>query len=120
MRAPILLTALVVTTMAISNIASAQNQLPETKWQKNHPNWTANHPGRTEVNDRLANQDRRINREVRNGEISRAQANKMHWEDRSVRREERKMAARNGGHLTHGEVATLNHRENRISRRIGH
>ena len=34
-------------------------------------NWDANHPRLEQVNDRLANQNRRINQEVREGEITR-------------------------------------------------
>jgi hypothetical protein len=65
--------------------------------------WERNHPRRDQVNDRLANQNRRINRELKEGEITKQQANQLHREDHAIRREERDMAKINGGHITKGE-----------------
>jgi CRISPR/Cas system-associated endoribonuclease Cas2 len=92
--------------------ASAGSAFAETQWQKNHPR-------RAEVNKRLANQNRRINQEVKEGEISKAQAAKLHKEDRQIRQEERDMASQNGGHITKLEQRTLNQQENQVSRQIG-
>ena len=77
------------------------------------------HPRRMEVNRRLGNQNRRIHEEVREGDLTRQQANGLHHQDRQIRQEERDMSAQNGGHLTRQEQRTLNQQENRISRRIG-
>ena len=55
-------------------------------------NWAQNHPRREQVNDRLANQNRRINQEVREGEITKGQAKQLHQEDHAIRQEERGMA----------------------------
>jgi len=82
--------------------------------------WDANHPRRDEVNDRLRNQDRRINQERREGEITHGQARQLHREDHQIRNEERRMAARDGGHITRYDQRVLNHQENRVSRQIGH
>jgi len=57
--------------------------------------WDATHPRRDEVNDRLHNQDHRI------------------------RNEERRMAARDGGHITRADQHILNRQENRVSHQIG-
>jgi hypothetical protein len=81
--------------------------------------WERSHPRRDQVNDRLENQSRRINREYREGEITRAQAHRLHQEDRRIRQEERDMASMNGGHITRGEQRVLNHQENWVSRQIG-
>lgn len=81
--------------------------------------WAKNHPRRAEVNHRLDNQNRRINQEVREGEISRQQATQLHREDHQIRREERAMAAQNGGHITRSEQRALNQQENAVSRQIG-
>jgi hypothetical protein len=81
--------------------------------------WAKDHPRRAEVNHRLANQDRRINQERREGEITQAQAAKLHREDRQIRQEERAMASQNGGHITRQEQRTLNQQENAVSRQIG-
>ena len=84
----------------------------ETPWQKEHPR-------RTEVNARLANQNRRIDQERREGEISKSQARQLHREDHAIRQEERTMASTNHGHLTKAEQRSLNQQENQVSRQIG-
>lgn len=81
--------------------------------------WERSHPRRDQVNDRLENQSRRINQEYREGEITRAQAHRLHQEDRRIRQEERDMASMNGGHITRGEQRVLNRQENWVSRQIG-
>ena len=82
-------------------------------------NWDASHPRRAEVNDRLANQDRRIHQEVREGEMSHAEAARLHRDDHQIRQEERDMASQNGGHITRLEKRTLNQQENAVSKQIG-
>ena len=81
--------------------------------------WAQRHPRRAEVNHRLANQNRRINKELREGEITRGQARALHRQDRFVRREERFMASQHGGHITRAEQRSLNQQENGVSREIG-
>ena len=81
--------------------------------------WGRNHPRRDQVNDRLANQNRRINQEVREGELTRGQAQQIHREDRAIRHEERTMAKFNNGHITPAEQKALNQQENAVSRQIG-
>ena len=90
----------------------AGGAMAETKWEKNHPR-------RDQVNDRLANQNHRINQERKEGEITKEQANQLHKEDRQIRREERAMASQNGGHITKKEQAALNQQENAVSKQIG-
>ena len=84
----------------------------ETQWERNHPR-------RDQVNDRLQNQNRRINQEFREGEITRGQANRLHREDQAIRREERTMSKFNNGHITPAEQKALNQQENSVSRQIG-
>jgi hypothetical protein len=81
--------------------------------------WDQAHPRRAEVNARLNNQNQRINQERREGEITRGEANKLHAEDRTIRKEERFMAGQNGGHITRAEQRALNQQENAVSRQIG-
>ena|SRR6516164_11475894 len=85
----------------------------ETQWERNH------HPRRDQVNDRLSNQNRRINKELKEGEITKQQANQLHREDRAIRQDERTMAKFNNGHITKGEQKTLNQQENAVSGQIG-
>ena len=84
----------------------------ETQWERNHPR-------RDQVNDRLANQNRRINKELKEGEINKQQANQRHREDRAIRQEERTMSKFNNGHITGAERKSLNQQENAVSRQIG-
>lgn len=81
--------------------------------------WQAHHPRREEVNKRLGNQNARIHQEVKEGEMSHAKAARLHAADHRIRAQERRDAARNGGHITKREKARLNRRENHVSRRIG-
>jgi len=98
-------------TLSVSGFAAAAFA-DETQWQKDHPR-------RTEVNSRLANQDKRINNEVKSGEISKAQAKQLHKEDHAIRQEERTMASTNNGHITKSEQHALNQQENQVSKQIG-
>ena len=91
---------------------SVMNAAAETAWERSHPR-------RDQVSDRLENQNRRINRELREGEITRGQARQLHQEDRAIRREERTMARFNRGHITRTEQKALNQQENAVSKQIG-
>lgn len=84
----------------------------ESKWEKNHPR-------RDQVNERLENQNKRINHEVKEGEISKQQAIALHKQDHQIRQEERDMASQNKGHITKQEQKTLNQQENAVSKEIG-
>jgi hypothetical protein len=91
----------------------AANAMAETQWQKHHPR-------RTEVNHRLANQNRRIDHKVADGQMTRAQAATLHKDDHQVRQEERDMASQDGSHITKQEDRTLNQQENQLSKDIYH
>jgi len=93
-------------------VGSAGKAVAETQWQKNHPR-------RAEVNARLANQNKRINQEVKEGELTKKQAAKLHNEDRQIRQEERDMASQDGGHITKSEQKVLNQQEDAASKQIG-
>src|ERR1700676_1822754 len=90
---------------ALSNFSTAV--LADTHWQKDHPR-------REQVNNRLANQNKRIHQEVKEGELSKGQAAKLHREDRNIRKEERAMASTNHGHITKAEQKALNQQENQV------
>lgn len=106
-------TVLTVTAATLTLATFANSAMAETPWQKAHPR-------RAEVNGRLANQNRRIHNEVKEGEMSRAQAAQLHKEDHQIRTEERMMASQNGGHITKSEQRVLNQQENQVSKQIGH
>jgi len=94
--------ALMVTTGAMA----------DTKWQSHHPR-------REQVNNRLANQNRRIHQERKEGDITGAQAKALHQQDRSIRAQERADAKANGGHITKAEQRQLNGELNAESKAIG-
>ena len=99
--------ATLVFTAGLAGVAMA-----DTTWEKNHPR-------RDEVNDRLANQNKRIHREVKEGQITKAQAAALHKDDRSIRQEERDMAHLDNGHITKADQHALNQQENTVSKDIG-
>src|SRR5271156_4547355 len=98
---------LTIASAAIGLGALTSNAFAATQWQKDHPR-------RTEVNHRLANQNRRIHNDVKDGTLSKSQARNLHHEDHQVRQEERDMASQNGGHITKPEQKVLNGQENNI------
>ena len=105
---------LAVVTGALAGFAGAAlaaDGAGETTWQKEHPR-------RTEVNDRLKNQNRRIHQDVRDGTMTRNQAAADRAQQHQVRQEQRDMAAQNNGHITKTEQRALNQQENGISREI--
>ena len=95
------------TLLGVSTLASA-----ETTWQKNHPR-------RTQVNARLANQHKRITKEVKEGDLTHKQAATLRKDDHQIRQEERAMASQNNGHITKSEQKVLNQQENAVSSKIG-
>jgi hypothetical protein len=91
---------------AVAGTASA-----DTQWQKDHPR-------RAEVNARLDNQNHRINQDVRDGTLTKGQAQGLHKDDHQIRQEERDMASQNGSHITKSEQGVLNQQENAVSGQI--
>ena len=81
--------------------------------------WRKTHPRRTEVNTRLKNQNKRINKEVKEGEMSDKKADKLKSNDMKIRQEERDMASQDKGHITKQEQKTLNQQLNANSKKIG-
>ena len=100
-----------VAGLALMTLSAAGAASAHTVWQQHHPR-------RTEVNERLAIQDYRIDRERHLGLISHAQARDLHAEDRGIRAHERFDASRDHSHITRAEQIRLNHQENAVSRQI--
>src|ERR1700726_4643984 len=86
--------------------------MADTQLQKDHPRGV-------EVNNRLDSQNKLTNQERKEGEITKAQAAKLHREDRAIRKEQRTMASTNHGHITKTEQKALNQQENQVSKKIG-
>lgn len=110
-----LILASLLSVLAMSSFAQA----PVTAPEKNDASFQKSHPRREQVNERLANQNNRIKDEVKEGDMTKAKAARLHKKDRQIRQEERDMASQNGGHITKQEQKTLNQQENKVSAQIG-
>lgn len=78
----------------------------------------AGHPRVNEVNNRLDNQQNRIDKGVANGTMSQKQAARDETHDANIARRESVDEAKHNGHLTKAEQNHLNHAENRDSSHI--
>jgi hypothetical protein len=76
------------------------------------------HPRVNEVNQRLDNQQARINQGLANGSMTGKQAARDEAHDTNIAQRESADEAKHGGHLTKGEQRRLNRSENRNSHRI--
>jgi hypothetical protein len=76
------------------------------------------HPRVNEVNNRLQNQQNRIQNGLKNGTMTQAQAARDEAHDANIARRESVDEAKHNGHLTKQEQRNLNHAENRNSKRI--
>jgi hypothetical protein len=103
---------ILITTAAFLSSMAASTFAKESEFDKTHPR-------REEVNHRLKHQDKRIHKEVKEGEMSKDEAAKLHKQDHHIRKEERVMASQNGGHITKQEQKKLNRQENAVSKKIG-
>ncbi|BBO99436.1 hypothetical protein [Sulfuriferula nivalis] len=104
--------AVLITVLTGFIAATATSAMAESNFEKTHPR-------RDQVNDRVHNQDKRINKEVKEGDMSKREANKLHKDDHQIRQEERDMAHQDGGHITKQDQKTLNQQENGVSKQIG-
>jgi hypothetical protein len=76
------------------------------------------HPRVNEVNQRLDNQQARINQGLANGTMTGKQAARDEAHDANIARRESVDEAKHGGHLTKAEQNRLNKSENANSKRI--
>jgi len=105
-------------TMTLAALATVGTMLAapvfaqETQWDKDQPS-------RTEVNDRLKNQNKRITNEVKDGQINKAQAKNLRANDKTIHGEEKAMASQDNGHITKTDKRALNQQLNQNSQAIG-
>jgi hypothetical protein len=76
------------------------------------------HPRVNEVNQRLDNQQARINQGLKNGTMTEKQAARDEAHDANIAKRESVDEAKHGGHLTKAEQNRLNKSENKNSQRI--
>jgi uncharacterized protein YdaT len=107
MKSKIVFSVLFIAFLGIANISMAQDG-----------SFAKNHPRRAEVNHRLNKQEHRIHHKVKNGDMSRRMAHHLQHREHQIRKEERRMASRHGGHINRHEQQRLNRQENHMSRKI--
>jgi hypothetical protein len=105
------LIAVAVAALSFSFVPAAVAATTATDFHKTHPR-------RAEVNQRLNNQDKRVDSLAAHGKITAGQAARLHRQDHRIHAEEHRMAAREGGHITAAQQAKLNRQENRVNKRI--
>lgn len=71
-----------------------------------------------QIEQRNDNQQGRIAQGVQSGKLTPGETRNLEGRERSINREERNMRAADHGHLTRGDRAALNHRQNHVSRSI--
>ena len=76
------------------------------------------HPRENEVNQRLDNQQARINQGVANGTMTGKQAARDEHHDANIAQREAIDESKHNGHITKAEQARLNKSENKNSKRI--
>jgi hypothetical protein len=102
----------VLSVSAFADDTAADHAAKKEAWEKAHPR-------RAEVNQRLANQNKRIHNEVKEGDLTKQQAAKLHEEDKDIRSEEKNMSEMDNGHITKTDQRALNQQENAVSKQIG-
>jgi len=106
------ITMMLAALATIGTLVAAPVFAQDTKWDKDHPR-------REQVNDRLKNQNKRITTERKEGEITKAQAQKLRANDKTIHGEEKAMASQDGGHITKTDQKALNQQLNQNSQAIG-
>ncbi|MGI4749728.1 MAG: hypothetical protein ACRYFB_03755 [Janthinobacterium lividum] len=97
MKIKVFITGLFVAALAISSAAEAQTKTPV-------------------INYRQRNQEKRINRGVKNGELTKNEAHTLRKDEKTISSEKR--LAKSDGKVTPGERKMIRHQENRDSRAI--
>jgi hypothetical protein len=78
------------------------------------------HPRVNQVNKREDNQEKRINEERKEGDITKAQAKQDRKNLKEINQEKKDMRKQDGGHLTKTDQKALNQQLNNNSKEIGH
>ncbi|WP_233842183.1 hypothetical protein [Dyella sp. 2HG41-7] len=104
-KSKLVVVGLVIGAAMASGAAMAQTDVP-------------NHPRVNEVNNRLENQQDRIDNGLKNGTMTQKQAARDETHDANIARRESVDEAKHDGHLTKKEQRNLNRSENKNSRHI--
>jgi hypothetical protein len=100
-----------------TQINRQQNGLSRSIYADKH-NAATQHYGANEVDSRRFNQQQRIASGIANGSMSAGKAASIEHKEAAINHEVHSERAANGGHLTVGERAQVNHQQNQTSRQI--
>jgi len=95
-----------------------QNKLSQQIYQDKHNSATQNTDPKSEVGQRVENQQDRIAQGVKSGQLNAGEAAHLEGNEARVNNEIRNDRAANGGKLTDSEKAQINRQQNRQSRQI--
>ena len=106
-------TLIAVSLLLTGTAAIPAEALARTAWQRHHP-------ARTHINHRIARQQVRITHQVRQGDMSRAEARGLRGDLHGIRKQERVYARsyQNNGHLTGPQARGLNQQLNQTGQQI--
>jgi hypothetical protein len=98
-------------------VNNQQNRLSNQIYADKH-NAATQHYGYNEVDSRRYNQQQRIANGIASGRMNAAEASRVEHKEAAINHEVHNERAANGGHLTGGERAQVNHQQNQVSRQI--
>lgn len=98
-------------------INQQQNKVSNQIYDDKHNANTA-HYGNNEVGQRRENQQDRIAKGVKSGQLTAGETSKLENQERGINQQDRADRAANGGKLTNGEKKQINREQNRESRKI--
>jgi len=108
-----------LTSAERTQVNNQQNRLSNNIYADKH-NAAVQHYGNNEVDARRYNQQQRIANGIATGSMKAGQASRIEGKEAAVNREVRADRSANGGKLTAGEHAQVNHQQNQMSRQIYH
>ena len=100
-----------------AKLNNQQNKLSNNIYQDKH-NATTAHYGNNEVGQRRENQQNRVANGIRNGQLTPRETANLENKEQGVNHEVAGMRQANGGKLTAGDKAVVNHQQNKLSGQI--
>jgi hypothetical protein len=106
-----------LTTADRTKLNNQQNKLSNNIYQDKHNAATA-HYGNNVVGQRRENQQDRVANGIRNGQLTPRETSNLENKEQGVNHEVAGMRQANGGKLTAGDKAVVNHQQNKLSGQI--
>ena len=100
-----------------TKLNNQQNRVSNNIYNDKHNANTA-HFGKNEVGQRRENQQDRVANGIRSGQLTPRESANLEGKEQGINHEVAGMRAANGGKLTAGDKAVVNHQQNRVSNRI--